>query len=56
MVLIGYSQALFNLMPVIADITIAVVFFVAVFNVWTGLIILATMIGYAGSLLSSSLP
>ena len=43
-----FSHVLFNIAPVIADIIIAIVFFVTVFDVWTGLIVFATMVGYLG--------
>ena len=42
------SQVLFNIFPVIFDIAVAIVFFCAVFNLWTGLIVLLTMAGYLG--------
>lgn len=41
------NHAVFNLMPIIADVVIAVVFFVTVFNWWMGFIVFTTMILYA---------
>lgn len=40
---------LFNVLPTIADILIAVVFFVTAFNAWFGLIIFVTMVIYLGN-------
>lgn len=39
---------LFNILPTVADIVIAIVFFVSMFNAWFGLIVFVTMLLYLG--------
>ncbi|KAG8200340.1 hypothetical protein JTE90_028522 [Oedothorax gibbosus] len=40
------SYIVFNILPTFADIFIAVIFFAVTFNIWFGLIVLVTMVGY----------
>ena len=40
------SYVVFNILPTIADIIIAIVYFMAAFDIYFGLIVLATMILY----------
>ncbi len=42
------SLILSQIIPVIADIVIAVIFFITVFDAWIGLVVLTTMAGYVG--------
>ncbi len=42
------SLILSQIIPVIADIVIAVIFFITVFDAWIGLVVLTTMVGYVG--------
>ena len=44
------SHVLFNIFPAMFDIVVAIVFFSAAFNLWTGLIVLFTMTAYLGRL------
>ncbi len=43
------SYLLFNILPTVADIIIAVVYFTAAFNAWFGLIVFSTMAVYLGA-------
>ena len=40
------SQVLFNLIPAVVDVSVAVVFFLSAFDFWTGLIVFGSMVGY----------
>ena len=40
------SQVLFNLVPAVLDVCIAIIFFLGVIDLWAGVIILISMIGY----------
>ncbi|CAF0743833.1 unnamed protein product [Didymodactylos carnosus] len=40
------NYILFNIVPTIADILIAIVYFIIVFNIWFGIIVFATMLIY----------
>lgn len=42
------SYLLFNILPTIADIIIAIVYFATAFNPWFGLIVFITMVVYMG--------
>lgn len=42
------SYLVFNILPTIVDIVIAIVYFSSAFNIWFGLIVLVTMIIYLG--------
>lgn len=42
------SYILFNIVPTVADISIAVIYFITAFNVWFGVIVFATMFLYLG--------
>ncbi|CAN7951713.1 unnamed protein product, partial [Ixodes pacificus] len=42
------SYILFNILPAIADIVVAVVYFTVSFNAWFGLIVFVTMVLYLG--------
>ena len=44
----SFSLVLSQILPVIADIVIAVVYFVTVFDHWIGMIVFTTMVGYVG--------
>ena len=43
-----YSYVVFNILPTVADILIAIIYFVSAFNIYFGLIVLATMTLYLG--------
>lgn len=42
------SYIIFSILPTIADILIAIIFFLTVFNAWFALIIFVTMVLYLG--------
>ena len=45
------SYLLFNILPTIADIIIAIVYFAAAFNPWFSLIVFITMVVFMGELI-----
>lgn len=44
------NYIIFSILPTIVDIIVAVVYFIAAFNVWFGVIVFVTMILYIGKL------
>eukprot|EP00118_Oscarella_pearsei_P015914 m.147769 g.147769 ORF g.147769 m.147769 type:complete len:101 (+) comp38477_c0_seq7:755-1057(+) len=50
------NYVLFNIVPTIVDIIIAIVFFVVAFNAWFGLIVFVTMVLYLSELLAQRVP
>ena len=45
---IYYSYVIFSILPTIADILIAIVYFISAFNIYFGLIVFGTMVLYLG--------
>lgn len=46
-----FSYVIFQIVPTVADILIACIFFLLLFNVWFALIVFGTMVLYLGKLL-----
>jgi len=48
------SYTIFNILPTLVDVVVAIVYFSVNFNVWFGVIFLGTMMAYLGYTISRS--